>query len=142
MGRKRTGTVSESAELLSTMLTQYRGTPAEPRLKLLLTLCDQPDLKTEALVGIVGQSERTIRRWWKSYRQGGLSNFLNHAIPQVSYCAEEPTPYFDPGAQSLVKLLNSLPTTSDFPDWCSGLETVLGRYLGVDIRVDFGGAQD
>ncbi|HVK40153.1 MAG TPA: helix-turn-helix domain-containing protein [Candidatus Kapabacteria bacterium] len=97
-------------------------------MRFLLALKEDPLVKADALVGELGLSDRTIRRWWRTYNSQGLAAFLDHAgaMPAV---AETQTAYEDDGAASLMELLNSLPLSYDFGQWRESVETALKRYL-------------
>jgi transposase-like protein len=50
----------------------YSGSQCEPRLHMLSLPRDNPTLTIQELAAQMECSERTVRRWWKTYQQGGL----------------------------------------------------------------------
>lgn len=141
MGRKRIGIVEESLEELQSLAGQYAGTQAEARVSLLLALKGQPDAKAEVLTGIVGFSERTLRRWWNLYRAGGIGAIIGDSIEVSPICSEASIAYCAPDADGLMHLLRSLPTARDFVTWRTELESALGEYLtpGVEVTIEVSG---
>lgn len=77
MPRKRTETVIESLATLAELREQYREKPQEDRLTVLYLLKEDPSRTLEEVSSAVGCSERTVRRWWSAYKQGGLGAVLD-----------------------------------------------------------------
>lgn len=77
MPRKRTETVNESLATLAELRERYRGKPQEDRLAVLYLLKEDPSRTLEEVSGTVGCSERTVRRWWSSYKTGGIDELLD-----------------------------------------------------------------
>lgn len=135
MGRTRKGMVVESSEELESLLGHFSASPNEARVRFLLALKDDPRVKSEALVGVLGLSDRTIRRWWNEYNTSGISVFLDHTAltPAV---AEDTNEYKDSSWPALMVLLNSLPAGCDMVEWRAEVESALANFLeGID-RVD------
>lgn len=134
MGRKRIGTVRETYETLQVVLNSVRESAYEPRLRLLLALKEQPDAKSEVLMGIVGHSERTIRRWWKAYRDGGLAELTDHWPGSI--LAQEPRHDYPSERRSqLIGLLNAIPETDDLTNWETEMNEALTAYSGAGCDV-------
>jgi transposase len=75
MGRSK-GNISESLEFLRELERRYHGKPQEMRVKALRLLREQAGLTMREISGVLGISERQIRRWWQTYRTGGLDSLL------------------------------------------------------------------
>lgn len=75
MAKKRSRTVTESLEML---LWQERrmSEPEVQKIRVLRLIKQQPELPLEAIAQQVGCSERTARRWWKSYVSQGFEGFI------------------------------------------------------------------
>jgi DNA-binding CsgD family transcriptional regulator len=126
MGRKRKGSVAETTYELQALAAQYRDTPVEPRIQFLLALKERADIKAEAIVGELGYSERTVRRWWRDYLSGGLPKLIGERAPVV---AESQVPYIDPEALPLLTFLNAMPMSCDLDEWRGSVESALTVYL-------------
>lgn len=62
--RRRTGTIPESLQTL--LERQYRHKPQELRLKALRLLKEHPPWTLKHVAELVGRSERTLQRWWRT----------------------------------------------------------------------------
>jgi DNA-binding CsgD family transcriptional regulator len=135
MGRTRKGAVLESAEELQALLDRLGSSPYEPRVRFLMAIKEDPRIKSEVLMGVLGLSDRTIRRWWSDYLKRGLLGFLDSPTVGMSgpIVAESSPKYDDSDGQALMALLNSLPIGCDMTSWKHAVETALARYLtGID----------
>jgi transposase-like protein len=135
MGRTRTGIVRESSDELRLLLERYRETVYEPRVRFLLSLREDPRAKAEVLMGELGLSERTIRRWWHDYQKGGLETFLDERATMVT-TAMEPEATYDDEAAPLMEFLNALPTSCSLQEWRDDVERALAAYLHGVYRVE------
>lgn len=98
-------------------------------MRFLLALKEDPLVKADALVGELGLSDRTIRRWWRTYNSEGLGVFLDYPEAMTAV-AEQSVDYSNDGTTALMELLNSLPLGSDYEHWRAAVEGALTRYLG------------
>lgn len=75
MAKPRSRTVTESLEML---LWQERrmSQPEAQKIRVLRLIKQQPQLTLEEIAQQVGCSERTARRWWKSYVNQGFEGFI------------------------------------------------------------------
>lgn len=73
MPRKREGIIAESLRQLEQLEMRYKGKPQEARIKALRLLKQQPDLRLDDIGDVIGVSGKTIKRWWKTYREGGVT---------------------------------------------------------------------
>jgi transposase len=72
----RERTIRESLETLVQLERRYRDRPQELRLKALRLLKEHPEWSLEEVASLLGRSLRTLQRWWRAYRQGGLERLL------------------------------------------------------------------
>jgi DNA-binding CsgD family transcriptional regulator len=137
MGRTRKGSVLESTEELQALLDRLGSSPYEPRVRFLMAIKEDPRIKSEVLMGVLGLSDRTIRRWWSDYRTAGLATFLHSLESEVARpsVAEDALSY-DDGAQHLMEFLNTLPVSCDMAMWTTTVEEALAVYLDDVYRVD------
>lgn len=71
--------VDESLERLEELETLHQGTPREIQLRALRLLRESPT-RTFAEVGeAIGRSERSVQRWWTTYKRGGLEAVLKQS---------------------------------------------------------------
>lgn len=141
MSRRKEGEVTESIEQLRSLLKKSRGKLWAPRLKMLIRIVGHPD---ETLISIalrMGYSERHIRRWWKSYQDGGLERLLGIGVDEIvmgdvsrsaSHQGEEDG---HPVPRHIRDFLNGLPVTDDWIQWVRGMSECLKQFLGDVDRV-------
>jgi len=79
MPRKREGTVKESLEELRELEERYRGKPEEVRVTVLRLLKEEEDRGIEDVALLVGFSKPTVKRWWRTYREGGIDALIGIA---------------------------------------------------------------
>src|SRR5688500_11153396 len=72
MARKREGVVQEPYRRIQTLEKEYAGTPRGRRFTMLRLVKQNPERQIAELASEIGCSERTIKRWWKEYQEGGL----------------------------------------------------------------------
>src|SRR5437867_8108819 len=69
--------VQENLQELHQLEQKHRGTPCESRLTMLKFKKEHP-LYTPAEIGArIGRSERSVQRWWETYRKEGLDALLH-----------------------------------------------------------------
>ncbi|MBL7989208.1 MAG: helix-turn-helix domain-containing protein [Chlorobi bacterium] len=75
MAKSRSRTVTESLDML---LWQERrmSEPDVQKIRILRLIKQQPELPLEAIAEQAGCSERTVRRWWKTYVNQGFEEFI------------------------------------------------------------------
>lgn len=76
MARVRTGTVNEKPRLLQKLEAAAKTSTERSRIALLRLLQQDPHLTFEELSQQLGRSIPTLKRWWRQYREEGLSGFL------------------------------------------------------------------
>jgi DNA-binding CsgD family transcriptional regulator len=141
MARKKEGSIQETPEELRTLLRIYSGTQCEQRLQMLMVLRDNPELTVDEVAAEMARSERTVRRWWKSYQEGGipalLGNDSNQAPASRGHRPARPHSLISP---PVLKFLNALPITDDTVEWITSFRDGLRRLLGdvdhVTVNVD------
>jgi len=74
--RTRTGEISESLGTLQELERRYCNRPQELRIKALRLLKEHPEWTLKQVAELLGRSVRTLYRWWRSYREGGLEELL------------------------------------------------------------------
>jgi transposase len=82
--------INESPEQLAKRERQYRSSPVGDRLKMLRLLKEGTYRSRRKLAGVLGYSERQLKRWFDAYREGGLEALLDRSAPGGR--AEEVTP--------------------------------------------------
>ena len=75
MTQPRSRTVAESLEMLLWQ-ERHRSEPEVQKIRMLRLIKQQPELTFEAMAQQVGCSERTARRWWKTYTKQGFEGFI------------------------------------------------------------------
>lgn len=80
MPRKREGTVKESLEELRELEEHYRGKPEEVRVTVLRLLKEDDERGIEDVAMLVGYSKPTVKRWWRTYREGGVKALIDIAV--------------------------------------------------------------
>lgn len=68
--------IQESLDALSALEKEHRGTPLAPRVQLLRLLKSGEKRSLPQAAKTVGYSRQQVERWWKGYREGGLTSFL------------------------------------------------------------------
>jgi DNA-binding CsgD family transcriptional regulator len=131
MARKKEGSIQESSDELRTLLRIYSGTKCEQRLQMLMLLSDNSALTVDEVAAEMACSERTVRRWWKLYQEGGIPVLLGTNGTQS---LKSPA-HRHAGAHSLIcppvlKFLNGLPVTDDTVKWITTFREGLQRLLG------------
>ncbi len=76
MPRKRDTTVQESSEELRKLEKSHKGKPEAARITMLRFLTEEPERGLDDIAVLVGVSVPTVKRWWKSYREGGIDALL------------------------------------------------------------------
>jgi transposase len=128
MSRKRRDRIEESVALLAELEVRHRGTSREQRIRMLRLLKMEEKLTIAEVATILGCSERTAHRWWRSYRQGGIDLLLDADLARRP--REEPQEAPE-RMEDLVRHLKNgdFQTLYDIQDW---LRTKLG--LNYSIR--------
>ena len=73
--------IEESLEELAKRERQHRSGPTSDRLKMLRLLKDGAFRSRRKLAGVLGYSERQLKRWFDTYREGGLEALLDRSAP-------------------------------------------------------------
>jgi transposase len=73
--------ISESPEQLAKRERQHRSSPVGDRLKMLRLLKEGTYRSRRKLAGVLGYSERQLKRWFDAYREGGLAALLERKAP-------------------------------------------------------------
>lgn len=73
--------IAEPASALADLERKHRGRPTESRLKMLRLLKDGSYPSRRALAPVLGYSERQLKRWFDTYREGGLGALLKRGRP-------------------------------------------------------------
>jgi len=92
--------IEESLEELAKRERQHRSGPTSDRLKMLRLLKDGAFRSRRKLAGVLGYSERQLKRWFDTYREGGLEALLDRSAPGGR--PEKVTPEAWSGLRSLV----------------------------------------
>ena len=141
MSRRKEGEVTESIEQLRGLLKKSRGKLWAPRLKMLIRIVGHPD---ETLISIalrMGYSERHIRRWWKSYQDGGLERLLGIGVDEIVMgdVSRSASHQGEEDGRSVPRhirdFLNGLPVVDDCLVWIKSMRDRLQRFLGDVDRV-------
>lgn len=150
MARRRIGTVQESEEYLIELANRMTAGESAARITMLRLLKSNPSLAYHEIAHRVDVSDRTVRRWWGLYRDGGLTLLLadqdlhhDRDMPSADrregYAACEPPPRF-------MRFINSIPTTYEVDEWVRQFRVALADVLdGVDkvsVLVDVGTGLD
>lgn len=140
MARKRKGIIKESVDQLTEMLRRHRGTPLENRIQMLLLLLNDSSLTILDVAHMVQCSERTVRRWWSLYQEGGMEALLSDSSIRIS--TDEPAqartnqePTVSLLAANIREFLNALPLSGDPVTWITTTREVLKRLLGDVDRI-------
>ncbi len=83
--------IEESLEELSALLKKYHGHPALDRVRMLYFLKTGHVRSRRKVTEILSCSERTLQRWWSTYREDGLERYLYYGSPSghAEYVSEE-----------------------------------------------------
>ena len=83
--------IEESLEELGTLVKKYRGHPALDRVRMLYLLKAGQVRSRRKLTETLNCSERSLQRWWSTYREDGLERFLYYGSPSghPEYVSEE-----------------------------------------------------
>ena len=153
MPRRRHGEIDESPERLEQLALFYSGREEESRIRM-LQLLQQDNTRTMVQAAtLIPCSERTVRRWWNAYRDGGMKSLLGATgIPadgtvQMSSAARAKPLTGSSGMvpSHISKFLNALPVIGDTVKWVNTFRDALRSFLGdvdhisIDINVDSNG---
>lgn len=83
MPRQRNGEITESIYLLRQQEERYEGEPAELRVRAIRLMKENPTLTMAEIASTLGCTDRSIRRWWKEYSEGGLEALVAEKTPQT-----------------------------------------------------------
>ncbi len=75
--------IIESGTHLRQLRHQYDGTRFAVRLEVLLTILESPDITVARLRAATGVAERTLQRWLRWYRDGGIDRLLETNRPRA-----------------------------------------------------------
>ena len=154
MPRKRTGTVRESKEYLDALADQFGDEPIGPRIEMLRLLKSDPTITAPELAYEISVTDRTVGRWWSTYRTGGLRellasdvNTLDGPMPvRVNTRGGRPTFASGDVSTRFTRFLNAIPMSYDVDEWVLTFRDALLRVLdGVDhvtVNVDVGSDLD
>lgn len=147
MARRRDGFVRESADELERLAGRFEGGLRELRLRMLLHLIENPDATDRTLSEHLRVGDRTVRRWWQTYRSegiGGLLSTSDDAAPStltLTFAATKTAPVTDV-SERFTRFLNALPTTFDSEGWVlqlkEGLSSILDGVDRVTVAVNVG----
>jgi len=87
MPRQRTGEISESIYLLRQQEERYAGEPAELRIRAIRLMKENPTLTMAEIASMIGCADRSVRRWWKEYSEGGLEALVAEKTPGTTALA-------------------------------------------------------
>ena len=73
MARLRQGSISETLQYLRHLEGHYKGRPEEVRVRILRMIKENPTSSLHQIAIEAGCTERTVGRWWREYRAGGLA---------------------------------------------------------------------
>jgi len=143
MGRQRLGTIRESPSELHALAEANAGSGWDTRLHMLERIRIEPSLRDIDLADELRVNERTIRRWWRRYQDGGLELLLADIAPDLWRPALQSRPRGGRSSEldqrSLLDFLNRLPTTNDVTSWITemklGLQSLL-RISRVTITIN------
>lgn len=76
MPRKREGIINESVAELTRIEEEYRGKPEVFRISALRLLKERPESHIDDIAAILGYSPAAVKRWLRTYRDGGLQALL------------------------------------------------------------------
>ena len=115
MARTRSIRIRESLEELEQLRRYHKGTPQERRILFLSFLREDLRRTIPEAARKAGISDRRGRRWWDSYREGGLRKLLDLRIwKKEELKPEELDPQFPEGLGSS-QLPHVASTDIDFP---------------------------
>jgi DNA-binding CsgD family transcriptional regulator len=148
MPRRRHGEIEESPERLEQLALFYKGQEEEFRIRM-LQLLQQDDTRTMAQAAtLIPCSERSVRRWWQTYRDGGLTALLNNdlravdAMASVSMARSARSTTASTGMvpSHIVSFLNALPVMGNIVQWGNAFRDALRTFLGdvdhITISID------
>jgi transposase len=83
--------IEEDLEELRSLIKTYRGHPALYRIRMLYFLKVGQVGSRRKLTDILSCSERSLQRWWSTYREKGLESLLYYGSPSGydEYVSEE-----------------------------------------------------
>ena len=83
--------IEEDLEELRTLLRKHRGHPTLDRIRMLYFLKVGQVRSRRQLTEILSCSERSLQRWWSTYRKDGLEGLLYYGSPSGydEYVSEE-----------------------------------------------------
>ena len=102
--------IRESVDELSALEKEHRGTRSAPRVQLLRLLKSGEKRSLPQAAKSVGYSHQQAERWWKLYKEGGLSSLLE--IKPCGGSEEYMTPEAWTGLQAHMEA-GHLPTLED-----------------------------
>lgn len=73
--------IDEDLDELRALKQKHRHGPAADRLKMLRLLKSGQSRSQRQAAEVLGYSERQLRRWWQTYRTGGLKALLKIKAP-------------------------------------------------------------
>lgn len=106
------------------------------RIRMLDALRGAPSTRLSDLADELRVNERTIRRWWKRYLEGGLEGLLADIPPRLwntqANVALRTRNRDAIVAETVVAFLNRLPTATDTKAWIAAVKSGLERLLRVE----------
>lgn len=137
MARKREGIVHESVAELRTLASHYQGTFEESRIHMLLAFREDPKARIRDVAEQIQYSEKTVRRWWGQYVDGGLDRLLSERdVVTKRERATLRTSRTDRSIPLHVQdFLNSLPISKNTVEWIEAVRSGIGKLLGDVDRV-------
>jgi len=89
MPRHRSHRITESASQLRRLEKLHGGTPAEIRLRALRAIGEDPSEPFSRIAERIGCSERSLMRWWRAYRTGGVDAVVGRSSGRTARLKED-----------------------------------------------------
>ena len=133
-GRTSTN-ISESPEMLRSLLERNIDVDAKRRVQLYLALKAKPDRSIVEVAKTLKIPERTARRWIAKYKKEGLSGALGFDVLNIESFDPQSTiaPPASANGEKLsewaISMLNRLPLTFDTVTWSKAMSAILLELL-------------